>query len=37
MFQYILPMEPMLQKVVHVFYTEKKWLEPFAKLSLIGA
>merc|ERR1712117_309666 len=27
MFQYILPIEPMLQKVVHVFYTNKKWIE----------
>ena len=36
MFQYILPIEPMLQKVVHVFYTNKKWIEPLAKISLWG-
>ena len=36
MFQYILPVEPMLLKVVHVFYTNKKWIEPLAKISLWG-
>ncbi len=36
MFQYVLPMEPMLQKIVHVFYSERKWIEPIAKLSLWG-
>ena len=29
--QYVLPIEPLLQKVVHVFYTEPLWPAPFAK------
>ena len=36
MLQYVLPVEPFLQKIVHVFYTEKSWLPPFAKLVLLG-
>ena len=34
--QSILPLEPMLHKVVNVFYTEKKWVEPIAKMWLLG-
>ena len=36
MIQYILPIEPMLQKLVHVFYTEKSVIPPYAKLVLLG-
>jgi len=36
MIQYILPVEPMVQKLVHVFYTERTWLPPYAKLVLLG-
>ena len=36
MFQYVLPVEPMLLKVVHTFYTNKKWVEPIAKMTLWG-
>lgn len=36
MIQYILPIEPMLQKVVHVFYTEPKWHSWYAKMVLWG-
>jgi cholesterol 7-dehydrogenase len=36
MIQYVLPLGPMLQKVVHVFYTERSWLSPYAKLVLWG-
>ena len=34
--QYVLPIEPLLQKVVHVFYTEPQWPAPFAKFTLWG-
>ncbi len=36
MLQCVLPMEPMLQRVVHVFYTERKFTAPMAKLVLYG-
>merc|ERR1712223_2272017 len=36
MVQYVLPMEPMLQKVVHLFYTEPSWSSPYAKIVLWG-
>ncbi len=36
MLQSVLPIEPMLQRVTHVFYTEKKFWAPFAKLVLYG-
>ena len=36
MFQYVLPLEPLLQKFVHVFYADKTWLPPLAKFSLYG-
>ena len=31
----LLPLEPTLQKVVNVLYTEKKWIEPFAKIFML--
>ena len=34
--QYVLPIEPLLQKVVHVFYTEPRWPAPLAKFVLWG-
>lgn len=34
--QYVLPMEPMIQKVVHLLYTERSWYAPYAKLVLWG-
>ena len=34
--QYILPIEPMLQKLVHLFYTEPRWPSPLAKFTLWG-
>ena len=36
MLQYVLPVEPMLQKLVHVFYTERSLIPPYAKLILLG-
>jgi hypothetical protein len=36
MIQYVTPMEPMLQKIVHVFYTERSFIAPLAKLVLYG-
>lgn len=36
MIQYVLPLEPMLQKIVHVFYTQRTWLAPYAKMVLLG-
>ena len=36
MLQYVLPVEPMLQKLVHVFYTERTLVPPYAKLILLG-
>ena len=36
MLQCVLPLEPMLQRVVHVFYTERTFLPPMAKLVLYG-
>ena len=36
MIQYIQTMEPMLQKIVHVFYTDRKWIRPLAKLTLLA-
>jgi hypothetical protein len=36
MIQYVLPVEPLLQKIVHVFYTERTWLAPHAKFVLWG-
>ena len=36
MIQYIQTLEPLLQRVVHVFHTERRWLPPFAKLALQG-
>ncbi len=37
MLQYVLPLEPMLQRIVHVFYTEPGWLAPLAKLVIYGS
>ena len=34
MIQYLLPIEPLLQKLVHVFYAEPSWPAPLAKLTL---
>ena len=31
----ILPLEPMLHKVINVLYTERKWIEPFAKIWML--
>ena len=36
MVQYILPLEPMLQKVVHLFFTAPEWSPVYAKLVLWG-
>ena len=36
MVQYILPLEPMLQKVVHLFFTAPGWSPVYAKLVLWG-
>ena len=36
MIQYVLPLEPMLQKVVHLFYTEPSWWSAYAKMVLWG-
>ena len=36
MLQYVLPLEPMLQRIVHVFYTQPCWSPPMAKLTLYG-
>lgn len=36
MVQYVLPLEPTLQKVVHLFYTERSWWRAYAKLVLWG-
>ena len=35
-FQYVLPIEPLLQKVVHVLYSEPGWPAPLAKFVLWG-
>ena len=34
--QYILPLEPMVQRVVHLFYTEPSWWSLYAKVVLWG-
>jgi hypothetical protein len=36
MVQYVLPVEGMVQKLVHVFYTERAWPAPYAKFVLLG-
>ena len=36
MIQYVLPLEPNIQKLVHVFYTSRSWIAPYAKLVLLG-
>merc|ERR1712228_875846 len=36
MLQYILPLEAGCQRLVHVFYTQRSWLPPYAKLVLWG-
>ena len=36
MVQYVLPLEPMLQKVVHMFFTAPGWSPVYAKLVLWG-
>ena len=36
MIQYVLPLEPMLQKIVHVFYTVPTIPTPFGKMALLG-
>ena len=36
MVQYVLPVEGLLQKLVHVFYTQRSWLPPYAKFVLLG-
>merc|ERR1719228_1559742 len=36
MIQSVLPVQPLVQKLVHVFYTERRWLAPYAKLVLLG-
>ena len=36
MMQYVQPLEPMLNKIVHVFYTEWRWNPLLAKLVLKG-
>ena len=36
MIQYLLPIEPLLQKLVHVFYAEPRWPAPLAKFMLWG-
>ena len=35
MIQYVLPLEPMVQKLVHVFYTQRSWIPPYAKVNII--
>ena len=32
MLQYVLPLEPNLQKLVHVFYTQPTFVLPYAKV-----
>ena len=32
MLQYVLPVEPNVQKLVHIFYTTRSWLAPYAKV-----
>ena len=34
--QYVLPVERHVQKLVHVFYTARAWVPPYAKLVLTG-
>lgn len=36
MIQYTVPVEPLMQKVVHEFYTERSWIPPYAKMVLWG-
>ena len=36
MIQYVLPIEPLLQKLVHVFYAEPRWPAPLTKFMLWG-
>jgi hypothetical protein len=36
MLQYVLPVEGLVQKLVHVFYTEPAWPPPYAKFVLLG-
>ena len=33
MLQYILPLEENVQKLVHIFYTTRSWIPPYAKVS----
>ena len=35
MIQYVLPVEKNLQKLVHVFYTSRTWIAPYAKVILM--
>ena len=32
----MLPLEPMVQKVVHIFFTERSWWSAYAKIVLWG-
>ena len=32
MLQYILPLEENVQKLVHIFYTTRSWIPPYAKV-----
>ena len=32
MLQYILPLEENVQKLVHIFYTTRAWIPPYAKV-----
>ena len=34
MLQYVLPVEENVQKLVHMFYTSRTWIPPYAKVSL---
>ena len=33
MIQYVLPVEENVQKLVHMFYTSRTWIPPYAKVS----
>ena len=36
MVQYVLPLEPLVQKVVHLFYCQRSWWSLYAKAVLWG-
>ena len=36
MLQYVLPVEENVQKLVHIFYTSRTWIPPYAKIVLLG-